>query len=118
MVWAETDDENDRWVYYSDPNLQQSLLSDENPPNSSVSGTSDGKNREVKIMLSKKKLEELLDKVEDLRNIPVDQILDRLIDSSDQFEFDDDLNHHHQQQQQHQHQPQPWKPNLQSIPEE
>ncbi|KAL7602718.1 hypothetical protein Lser_V15G16680 [Lactuca serriola] len=117
MAWAETDDENDNWVYYSNPDLQQkqNLLSDEkgekeNRPNPSVSvggNINNGKNREVKIMLSKKKLEELLGKVEDLRNIPVDRILDRLIDFSDGFEFDDP----HQQQQ-------PWRPNLQSIPEE
>ncbi|KAI3498914.1 hypothetical protein L1887_34700 [Cichorium endivia] len=115
MVWAESGDENDQWVYYSDPNLQQkqSLLDDEkieNRPNSSVSvkeNSNNGKNREVKILLSKKKLEELLGTVEDLRSIPVDQILDRLIDSSGRFEVDEV----HQQQQ-------PWKPNLQSIPEE
>ncbi|KAI3718715.1 hypothetical protein L6452_19597 [Arctium lappa] len=117
MVWAETDDQNDRWVYYSDPNLQQkqSLLSDDKTPNSCDENTNNGygNNREVKIMLSKKKLEELLGKVEDLHNIPVDQILDRLIDSSDRFQFDDEHNHHH-----HHHHQQPWKPNLQSIPEE
>ncbi|XP_022024334.1 uncharacterized protein LOC110924648 [Helianthus annuus] len=109
MVWA--DDENDEWVYYSDLNHQQkqSLLSEEtigNRSNLDVSA-SEGhntccKNREVKIMLSKKKLEELL---EDLHNIPVDQMLDRLLDSSDRFELNYD---HHE----------PWKPKLQSIPEE
>ena len=115
MVWAETDDENDQWVYFSDPNLQhqQNLLGDEkteNRQNPSVSLNEDsnnGKNREVKIMLSKKKLEELLGTVDDLRNIPVDQILDRLIDSTDGNQSDD-LYHHEQ----------PWRPNLQSIPEE
>ncbi|KAL4585437.1 hypothetical protein LXL04_010058 [Taraxacum kok-saghyz] len=115
MVWAETDDENDQWVYFSDPNLQyqQNLLGDEkteNRQNPSVSVNEDsnnGKNREVKIMLSKKKLEELLGTVDDLRNIPVDQILDRLIDSTDGNQSDD--LHHHEQ---------PWRPNLQSIPEE
>ncbi|GJR83725.1 hypothetical protein Tco_0154510 [Tanacetum coccineum] len=119
MVWAETDDADDQWVYYSDPNLQQkeSLLRDdkieENPKSSDyVNGekNNDGKSREVKIMLSKKKLEELFGKVDDIHNIPVDQILDRLINSSDRVEFGDDSDHHYHQQ--------PWKPNLQSIPEE
>ncbi|KAI3818781.1 hypothetical protein L1987_12598 [Smallanthus sonchifolius] len=100
-VWA---DENDQWVYYSDPDLQQkqSLLSDQTTDNSNQT--------EVKIMLSKKKLEELLGKMEDLHNIPVNQILDRLIDSSDRVEID---HHHHHHLQQH-----PWRPNLKSIPEE
>ncbi|KAL8249203.1 hypothetical protein R6Q59_006071 [Mikania micrantha] len=123
MVWAESADENDHWVYYSDPNLQQkqSLLSYERSENRSdpsvhvneISNNNNWKNREVKIMLSKKKLGELLGKMkmEDLHNIPVNQLLDRLIDSSDRFEvnFSDDDDH-----QQHQS----WKPNLQSIPEE
>ncbi|KAI3732089.1 hypothetical protein L1987_63286 [Smallanthus sonchifolius] len=97
-VWA---DENDEWVYYSDPDLQhkQSLLGDQRTNNSNKT--------EVKIMLSKKKLEELLGKMEDLHNIPVDQILDRLIDSSDRVQID----HYHLQQH-------PWRPNLKSIPEE
>lgn len=112
MVWAETDDENDQWVYYSDPTLQQkeSLLRDEKveeKPKSFVDSNSNGKSREVKIMLTKKKLEELFGKVDDIHNIPVDQILDRLINSCDRFECDVDIDHQ-----------QPWKPNLQSIPEE
>ncbi|KAI3745385.1 hypothetical protein L1987_58496 [Smallanthus sonchifolius] len=115
MVWAETDDENDHWVYYSDPNLQQkqTLLCDEridniSHPSISVNqNNNNGKNTEVKIILSKKKLEELLGKVEDVRNTPVNQILDRLIESSDRFELSYDDGHH-----------QPWKPNLKSIPEE
>ena len=105
MVWAETDDENDRWVYYSDPNLRQSDEKTQTSPVSDHENTNNGNNREVKIMLSKKKLEELLGKVEDLHNIPVDQIFHHLIDSSDRLKFDDD-------------QQPPWKPNLQSIPEE
>ncbi|KAL8249202.1 hypothetical protein R6Q59_006070 [Mikania micrantha] len=100
MVWAESADENDHWVYYSDPNLQQkqSLLSYERSDNRSEpsvhvnelsnNNNNNWKNREVKIMLSKKKLGELLGKMkmEDLHNIPVNQLLDRLIDSSDRFE--------------------------------
>ncbi|PWA58334.1 hypothetical protein CTI12_AA394930 [Artemisia annua] len=101
-------DENDQWVYYSDPNLQQkeSLLRDEKVEEKPKSSFVDSKSREVKIMLSKKKLEELFGKVDDIHNIPVDQILDRLINSCDH----DDIDGHYNQQ--------PWKPNLQSIPEE
>ncbi|KAK1412329.1 hypothetical protein QVD17_33493 [Tagetes erecta] len=117
MVWA--DDENDQWVYYNDPDLQQkqSLLTHDHDNRSqqyaaavSVHANCNN-NKEVKIMVSKRKLEELL---EDLHHVPVNQILDRLISSSDRFQIDhvyvDDDDHH---QQQH-----PWKPNLQSIPEE
>ncbi|KAD4982268.1 hypothetical protein E3N88_18939 [Mikania micrantha] len=120
MVWAETEDENDHWVYYSDPNLQQkqTLLQDEtinNRSNPSITvnkNNNNGKNTEVKIMLSKKKLDELLFKMEDLHNMPVNQILDRLIDSRDRFEPDYDDDHLHSSHLQ------PWKPKLQSIPEE
>nr|XP_043625606.1 uncharacterized protein LOC122597035 [Erigeron canadensis] len=121
LVWAD-DDENDQWVYYSDPNLEhkESLLADEKvknhskSPSVSINGNSssnnNGKTREVKIKLSKKKLEELLGKVENLHDIPMDQLLDRLIDSSEQFDIHDCDDHYH-----HQH---AWKPNLSSIPEE
>ncbi|KAJ0443319.1 hypothetical protein HanIR_Chr16g0819441 [Helianthus annuus] len=121
MVWAETEDENDHWVYYSDPNLQQkqTLLLDErinnrsNPSSTVNTNSNNGKHKEVKIMMSKKKLEELLVKVEDLRNTPVNQILDRLIDSSDRFELSYDDGYLHSSYDQ-----QPWKPSLKSIPEE
>ncbi|KAI3795717.1 hypothetical protein L1987_38374 [Smallanthus sonchifolius] len=113
MVWAEPDNENDHWVYYSESNLQQkqTLLCEEridnvsNPSISIKQNSNNDTNTEVKIILTKKRLEELLGKVEDVRNTPVNQ--DRLIDSTDRFElsYDDD----HQQQ---------WKPNLHSIPEE
>ncbi|KAL8197727.1 hypothetical protein R6Q57_024261 [Mikania cordata] len=88
MVWAESADENDHWVYYSDPNLQQkqSLLSYERSENRSEpsvqvnelsNNNNNWKNREVKIMLSKKKLGELLGKMkmEDLHKHPCESTL-------------------------------------------
>ncbi|PSS24783.1 Sorting nexin-2 like [Actinidia chinensis var. chinensis] len=60
-----------------------------------------GENREVKIKVTKKQLEELLARVE-AGDMAVDQVLSSLINSGDRFET--------------QH-PRSWRPSLQSIPE-
>ncbi|CAI9087191.1 OLC1v1021205C1 [Oldenlandia corymbosa var. corymbosa] len=67
--------------------------------------------KEIKIKITKKQLEKLLGEV-DVHELPVDQVLSRLINinnaaASDQYHND----HDHQQYQRS------WRPHLQSIPE-
>ncbi|KAL4386936.1 hypothetical protein GQ457_09G001340 [Hibiscus cannabinus] len=57
--------------------------------------------REVKIMLSKKELEQLVHDM-DMQGLTLEQALARMVDGGDVYEAE-----HHR----------PWKPELQSIPE-
>ncbi|XVF27864.1 hypothetical protein REPUB_Repub14bG0145900 [Reevesia pubescens] len=69
-----------------------------------LGGKRDGNSREVKITISKKELEQLMQKV-DMQGLTLEQVLARMVlnDGDNIFEVD----------QQHR----PWKPVLQSIPE-
>ncbi|KAF2304968.1 hypothetical protein GH714_000779 [Hevea brasiliensis] len=64
--------------------------------------------REVKIKITKRELEELMERAE-MRGLSMEQVLARLINSGDNFEIMEIEDHHHHHRS--------WKPALQSIPE-
>ncbi|CDP04395.1 unnamed protein product [Coffea canephora] len=107
MAWAGDDwDSSVAQKKYVPEN--QSLLDDDHNPgfsSSSSSSSSFSNGREIKIRITKKQLEKLLGEV-DVGEMPVDQMLSRLINASDQ---------HFQVQNQQQRWS--WRPRLQSIPE-
>ncbi|GFY91681.1 hypothetical protein Acr_08g0000770 [Actinidia rufa] len=82
-------------------NVHNGMMQQWNCPRESWNKRLVGENREVKIKVTKKQLEELLARVE-AGDIAVDQVLSSLINSGDGFET--------------QH-PRSWRPSLQSIPE-
>lgn len=61
--------------------------------------------REVKITMSKKELEQLVEKVNQLQGFTLEQVLAKMVQDEDTFELLE-VEHHR-----------PWKPMLQSIPE-
>ncbi|KAK1368356.1 hypothetical protein POM88_034448 [Heracleum sosnowskyi] len=97
-------------------NEKESLLSDTSSlrPSPNYSGVydNDKQHREVKIKITKEKLEELLGKA-DVHGMSADQVLARLLSASaDHHYYDHDLDldsdsHHHRS----------WRPALQTIPE-
>ncbi|KAJ9169096.1 hypothetical protein P3X46_020563 [Hevea brasiliensis] len=84
---------------------RQKLLGEEMRGYGSSSSSS---TREVKIKITKRKLEELMARVE-MQGLSMEQVLARLINSVDKFEIMEMEHHHHLHRS--------WKPALQSIPE-
>nr|XP_009770082.1 PREDICTED: uncharacterized protein LOC104220825 [Nicotiana sylvestris]XP_016432780.1 PREDICTED: uncharacterized protein LOC107759365 [Nicotiana tabacum] len=117
MVWAGNDDEE--WECVVAPKTlveeKEKLLSDNSKDlfsssssSSSSSSLSSSTNnyKEVKIRISKKELEKMLGKIENMEEVTMDQLLSGFLNSSNNsFECE---NFQRQRS---------WKPRLQSIPE-